>query len=73
MKTMRITKIHFGHRVGKYDPCLGTELPRDFCSGIGPLQLGVVLVFMNVIYVNSIFLKFLFCKYAIKSKYAIAK
>ena len=24
-------------------PC--TELPRDFCAGIGPLQLGVVLVF----------------------------
>ena len=22
-----------------------TELPRDFCAGIGPLQLGVVLVF----------------------------
>ena len=21
-----------------------TELPRDFCAGIGPLQLGVVLV-----------------------------
>ena len=35
-------KIHFGHRVGKCDP--STELPRDFCAGIGPLQLGVVLV-----------------------------
>ena len=35
-------KIHFGHCVGKYYP--GTELPRDFCAGIGPLQLGVVLV-----------------------------
>ena len=22
-----------------------TELPRDFCGGIGPLQLGVMLVF----------------------------
>ena len=22
-----------------------TELPRDFCAGIGPLQLGVLLVF----------------------------
>ena len=32
-----------GHCVGKYDP--STELPRDFCAGIGPLQLGVVLVF----------------------------
>ena len=36
-------KILFGHRVGKYDP--STELPRDFCAGIGPLQFGVVLVF----------------------------
>ena len=32
------------HGVGKYDP--STELPRDFCAGIGPLQLGVVLVFL---------------------------
>ena len=24
----------------------GTELARDFCAGIGPLQLGVVLVFI---------------------------
>ena len=24
-----------------------TELPRDFCAGIGPLQLGVVLVIGN--------------------------
>ena len=24
---------------------LGTELARNFCAGIGPLQLGVVLVF----------------------------
>ena len=24
-----------------------TELPRDFCAGIGPLQLGVVLVFLS--------------------------
>ena len=23
-----------------------SELPRDFCAGIGPLQLGVVLVFL---------------------------
>ena len=23
----------------------GTEYARDFCAGIGPLQLGVVLVF----------------------------
>ena len=35
-------KIHFGHRVGKYDP--SAELPRNFYAGIGPLQLGVVLV-----------------------------
>ena len=36
--------IHFGHRVGKYDPP-STELPRGFCAWIGPLQLGVVLVY----------------------------
>ena len=24
-----------------------TELPRDFCAGIGPLQLGVVLVLIS--------------------------
>ena len=24
-----------------------TELPSDFCAGIGPLQLGVVLVFIT--------------------------
>ena len=37
-------KIHFVHRVGKYHP--STELPRDFCAGIGPLQLSVVLVIL---------------------------
>ena len=25
----------------------GTEFTRDFCAGIGPLQLGVVLVFFT--------------------------
>ena len=25
----------------------GTEFARDFCAGIGPLQLGVVLVFTD--------------------------
>ena len=29
-----------------------TELPRDFCAGIGPLQLGVVLVFLYSIFRN---------------------
>ena len=24
-----------------------TEFPRDFCAGIGPLQLGVVLVLIS--------------------------
>ena len=30
----------------------GTELPRDFCAGIGPLQLGIVLVirFITIAY-----------------------
>ena len=27
---------------------LGTEFTRDFCAGIGPLQLGVVLVFLII-------------------------
>ena len=39
-------KIHFGHHVGKNDP--STELPRDFCAGIGPLQLSIVLVFFFI-------------------------
>ena len=26
------------------------ELPRDFCARIGPLQLGVVLVFAYVLF-----------------------
>ena len=25
----------------------GTEFARDFCAGIGPLQLGVVLVYLR--------------------------
>ena len=36
-------KIRFEHRVGNTTP--NTELPRDFCAGIGRLQLGVVLFF----------------------------
>ena len=28
----------------------GTELARDFCAGIGPLQLGVVLVSFFIIF-----------------------
>ena len=47
-KTMEIMKINFGHHVGKYDP--STELPRDFCAGIDPLQLGVVLVLCIVFF-----------------------
>jgi len=35
---MGIIKIQFGHCVGKYNSLY-------FCAGIGPLQLGVVLVF----------------------------
>ena len=34
-----VTKIHFGPIVGKY-------FLRVFCAGIGPLQLGVVLIFL---------------------------
>ena len=25
-----------------------TELLRDFCAGIGPLQLGIVLVYLSI-------------------------
>ena len=31
----------------------GTELARDFCAGIGPLQLGVVLVFVFILLTSS--------------------
>ena len=41
-------KAHLGHPVGNTTP--STELPRDFCAGIDPLQLGVVLV---ISYFNS--------------------
>ena len=40
---MRILKIHFGH-LWK-NTTSSTELPRDFCARIVPLQPGVVLVF----------------------------
>ena len=34
----------------------GTEFARDFCAGIGPLQIGAVLVFFlfDIIYVVSL-------------------
>ena len=35
-------KIHLG--IVLEDTTPSTELPHDFCAGIGPLQLGVVLV-----------------------------
>ena len=35
-------KIHLGIVWENTAP--STEFPRDFCAGIGPLQLGVVLV-----------------------------
>ena len=31
----------------------GTEFARDFCAGIGPLQLGVVLVLLPVIQIEK--------------------
>ena len=33
----------------------GTEFARDFCAGIGPLQLGVVLVIIIIIIIIRIF------------------
>ena len=38
----------------------GTEFARDFCAGIGPLQLGVVLVYY--IFLESIFQYNFVCK-----------
>ena len=34
------------------DTTPSTELPRDFCARIGPLQLGVVLVSFKLIDIN---------------------
>ena len=54
---MRKTKIHFVWE----NTTPSTELPRDFYAGIGPLQLGVVLVLLQFylwtfteIYVQSV-------------------
>ena len=38
--------IHLGVMWENSSP--GTELSRIFCAGIGPLQLGVVLVFIDI-------------------------
>ena len=35
----------------------GTEFAHDFCAGIGPLQLGVVLVII-IIHMNVLFFSF---------------
>ena len=52
--------IYLGHYVGKTAP--GTECPNIFCGGIGPLQLGVVLVclYFIILYCNYILLHFTF-------------
>ena len=42
LKTMEITKITLGIRWE--NTTLSTEFACNFCAGIGPLQLGVVLV-----------------------------
>ena len=45
----------------------GTEFARDFCAGIGPLQLGVVLVLFYFILVGNIHKSLLhICTYAKK-------
>ena len=31
----------------------GTEFARDFCAGIGPLQLGVVLVTILYLFIQT--------------------
>ena len=35
----------------------GTEFARDFCAGIGPLQLGVVLVIISIIVIDFVIFK----------------
>ena len=40
-------KIHLLASCGKIRPP-STVLPRDFCAGICPLQVGVVLVISNI-------------------------
>ena len=50
---MGIIQIHFGHYVG--DAATDTEFLRIFCVGMGPLQLGVVLV-SNVLFLFSVIL-----------------
>ena len=47
--TVGIIKLHFEHYVGKYSP----EYPSIFCAGIGPLQLGVVLIIFLVLVVDT--------------------
>ena len=39
-------KIHLGIRLE--NTALGSEFARNFCAGIGPLQLGFVLVIIKV-------------------------
>ena len=34
---------------------LGTEFARDFCAGIGPLQLGVVLVAIYILILYDVY------------------
>ena len=45
------------------------ELPRDFCAGIGPLQLGVVLVFYIFIITDDM-IKIYLC-FVNKNRYTI--
>merc|ERR1711923_416921 len=43
----RTTIIQFISNIRWENTAPGTEFARDFCAGIGPLQLGVVLVFVT--------------------------
>ena len=62
-KTMRITKNPFWASCGWENTTPSTELPRDFCAGIGPLQLGVVLVLFlsksKLVYPLQVFLNYI--------------
>ena len=50
---MEMITIHF-KRNKEENMAPGTEFARGFCAGIGPLQLGVVLVSIGVISIGHL-------------------
>ena len=49
-KTIEIIIKKSFQTLGGENMAPGTEFARDFCAGIGPLQLGVVFVFLNFVF-----------------------